>query len=113
MMAARLAYEYSSTPDCLVTLVGRVCCASRRIVTRHGQLLTIVADASLHHFERDEALHVGAELGHVFGRGAGAVFLKRAIDDALRERWIERAARALGHERERVTLRAEVPAVRV
>ena len=39
--------------------------------------------------------------------------LGQSFDDALRERWIERAARALGHERERVTLRAEVPAVRV
>ena len=52
---------------------------------RSRQHLAMVADATLDYLERDEALDIGAELGEIFGRRAGAVLLQRAIDDALRQ----------------------------
>src|SRR5262249_6981558 len=39
------------------------------------QHLAIATDATLDHLERDEALDIGAELGEIFSRGAGAVLL--------------------------------------
>jgi hypothetical protein len=40
----------------------------------------MVTDATLDHLERDEALDIGAELGEIFSRRAGAVLLQRTID---------------------------------
>jgi hypothetical protein len=40
----------------------------------------MATDATLDHLERDEALDIGAELGEIFGRRAGAVLLQRTID---------------------------------
>jgi hypothetical protein len=48
------------------------------------QHLAIVASAGFDDFERDEALDVGAELGEILRRRAGAILLQRAIDHALR-----------------------------
>ena len=75
---------------------------------RSRQHLAMVADATLDHLECDEALDIGAELREIFGRRAGAVLFQRAIDDPLRQRWIERPARTMSHEYERVATRAVV-----
>src|SRR5262245_50658603 len=53
------------------------------------QLLAVITDATFNDFERDEALDVRAELREILRRRAGAVLLQRAIDHALRQRWIE------------------------
>jgi hypothetical protein len=37
----------------------------------------MVTDATLDHLERDETLDIGAELGKIFSRRAGAVLLQR------------------------------------
>jgi hypothetical protein len=58
----------------------------------------------------DEALDVRAELREILRRGAGAVLLQRAIDDALRQGRIERPARTVSHENEWVSARAVVAA---
>src|SRR5262249_15643867 len=67
---------------------------------RCRQHLAIGTDATLDHLERDEALDIGAELGEIFSRRAGAVLLQRTIDDALRQGWIERPARTVSYEDE-------------
>src|SRR5262249_54243252 len=75
---------------------------------RSRQHLAIATDATLDHLERDEALDVGAELGEILSRCAGAVLLQRTIDDALRQGWIEGPARTVSHEDERVATCAVV-----
>ena len=72
------------------------------------QHLAMVTDATLDDLERDEPLNIGAELGEVFSRRAGAVLLQRAIDDALWQGWIECPGRAVCHEAERITGRTVV-----
>ena len=62
----------------------------------------MLADATLDHLERDEAFDIGTELGEIFSPRAGVVLLQRTIDDALRQGGVERPARAVGHEDERV-----------
>src|SRR6516165_9979234 len=64
------------------------------------QHLAMLTDATLDHLDCDEALDIGAELGKVFSRRAGAVLLQRTIDDALRQGWIEGPARTVSHEDE-------------
>src|SRR6516164_4532387 len=77
---------------------------------RSRQHLAMVTHATLDHFERDEALDIGAELGEIFSRCAGAVLLQRTIDDALRQGWIKGPARSVSHENARVATRAVVAA---
>src|SRR5215471_13239892 len=72
------------------------------------QLLAVVTNATFNDFERDEALDVRAELPEILRRGAGAVLLQRTVDDALRQGWIERPARTVSHEDERVATCAVV-----
>jgi len=45
----------------------------------------MVTDATLDHLERDEALDIGAELGEILSRRAGAVLLQRTIDRCDRD----------------------------
>ena len=75
---------------------------------RSREHLAMATDATLDHLERDEALDIGAELGEIFRHRTGAVLLQRAIDNALRQGWIERPARTVSHEDERVAICAVV-----
>jgi hypothetical protein len=59
-------------------------------------------------FDCDEALDVGAELGEILSRRAGAILLKSTIDHALRQGWIERPSRTVSHEDERIATCAVV-----
>ena len=68
----------------------------------------VAADAGLDDLEAHEALDVSAKLSEVLRRGAGAILLQSTIDDPLRQRRIERSARTVGHENERVATRAVV-----
>src|SRR5215475_10362810 len=74
------------------------------------QLLAVVTHTTFNDFERDEALDVRAELREILRRGAGAVLLHCAIDDPLWQRRIERPARTVSHENERVSARAVMAA---
>src|SRR4029077_4954020 len=75
---------------------------------RGRQHLAMVTDATLDHLERDEAPDIGGESGEIFSRRASAVLLQRTIDHALRQGWIERPARTVSHEDERVATWAVV-----
>src|SRR5262245_61520682 len=66
------------------------------------QLLAVVAHATFNDCERDEAFDIGAELRKILRRRAGAVFLQRTIDDALRQGWIEHPACTVSHEDDRI-----------
>ena len=69
--------------EAVIGTAARISESSVKVV-RGRQHLAIVASAGFDDFERDEPLDVGAELGEILRRRAGAVLLQRAINHALR-----------------------------
>src|SRR5262245_34219332 len=95
--------------EAVIGAAARICESSVKVV-RCRQHLAVGASAGLDNLERDEALDIGAELREIFSRRAGAVLLQRAVDDPLWQRRIERSARTVSHEDERVSARAVMAA---
>src|SRR4029079_16695500 len=73
----------------------RVLAAARRVDegaiddARGRQHLAVIAHATLDDLKWDEALNIRAELGEILRGGAGAILFQRAIDQTLRQGWIE------------------------
>ena len=71
----------------------------------------VITDASLHDLVGDEGFNVGTKFGQVFRRCCCAVALQGAVDNRLRQAWIEFAAGPLGNQDKRITVFAEVLAM--
>src|SRR5262249_43967769 len=70
-------------------------------------------NASLDRLAADIALDVGSEICKILSRSGSVIAFQRAIDNALRQRRVELAARTMRHEDERITARAVVTLVRL
>jgi len=75
---------------------------------RGRQHLAMTANATLNDGDINVGLEIGAELGEILRRGTGPVFLQCAIDDTLRQTWIEQRGRTVRHKGERIPVRAVV-----
>src|SRR5215472_8791106 len=69
---------------------------------RGRQHFAMTANAALNDGDINVGLEIGTELGKILRRRAGAVLLQRAIDDTLRQTWIEQRGCTMRHKGERI-----------
>src|SRR5262245_8643503 len=80
-----------------------------RIINARGrQHLAMAANAALNDGNINVGLKIGSELGKILRRRTGPVLLQCAIDDTLRQAWIEQRARTVRHKDERISVLAVV-----